>query len=219
MKTYILLSIMLLSTVATFAQSKHQGNIGYGYATLDHARNGFFRVTKEFHLPDDLNQPSAETANILFGAPAADLEVVGAKRTGAMVLSYRYGLLKWLSVGIAAGYEQETKTVNFIDRSNKNRRTDVGDFKRNVYTIAAELQPVYKRFPMATLYGIFGVGNGHIIERVTNTATSKSLSASGNETAVQLTPFGISVGKKIRGHAEFGYGYKGIVHLGLGYGF
>jgi hypothetical protein len=219
MKTYILLSIMLLSTVATFAQSKHQVNIGYGNATLDHARKDFFRVTKEFRMPDDLNQPTTETANILFGVPASDLEVVGPKRTGAVVLSYRYGLLKWLSVGIAAGYEQEARMVNFIDRTNNNRRVDVGNFKRNVYTIAAELQPIYKRFPMATLYGIFGVGNGFINEKVTNSTTSKSSSFSGNETAVQLTPFAISVGKKLRGFAEFGYGYKGMMHVGVGYEF
>jgi hypothetical protein len=64
------------------------------------------------------------------------------------------------------------------------------------------------------LYGVFSVGYARLTnDMVYNTTLDQVNTITGG--AVQVTPIGIRIGSNVAGFAELGFGYKGLINLGV----
>ena len=126
--------------------------------------------------------------------------------------TYRRMVLPWLTIGITAGYEQEITDL-------VSGYATIGHYKRSAFALAPECQVIYKQKGIITYYGFIGVGNAFIKGKYTSKTSNAMETYTANYANPQITPFGIKAGKKLCGFGEVGFGYKGIVHLGVGYNF
>jgi hypothetical protein len=118
-------------------------------------------------------------------------------------LTYRYQTPKKWSLGISA---------NLLD-GWLSQNADV-DLKHTSVVIGFEPKLSYLKKPYLDLY--FFVGAGVVFNKNKTIVNGENIASKLylNPTT-QITPLGIRVGKKVGAFAELGYGYKGIVNLGL----
>jgi hypothetical protein len=221
MKRVSILCLLLLSIVVSYAQSirvqevkrsveKNELSLGYGYITRDNFLNGFGRISRKLIINDSLKyRLNSADAYKLFGTDKS----VGygtLKSSGAFFGSYRHTVLPWLSVGLTAGFEKETKDLQIGGNA-------VGLYTRYVITIAPELQARYYHKGLTTMYGALGIGNTFVNEQYTSLTSDKHIDATDNYAGFQVSPIGLKVGKKLSGFGEIGFGYKGVVQLGISY--
>ena len=92
-----------------------------------------------------------------------------------------------------------------------------GELKRNFITIAFEGHYRYQNLKKVQLYSGIGIGYSLGSETLTPPGESGKSSVSGsiNRIAYQINAIGIRVGNNIGGFLELGYGYKGIVNMGV----
>jgi len=218
--TILLLSFLLFIINARCQEVKsvqlktpsHRNEIaaGYGYVTREQLLNGFGKTSKLYIVNDSNRYTLASTIayklfgnynNVSFGAP---------KRTGALMLTYRRSVLPWLTIGITVGYEHEKKEL-------MSGGAAIGMYKRTSVTLAPECQLIYTRKGLVTYYGFLGVGSAFITGKYTSNSSSATYKYTANMVNPQITPLGIKVGKRLSGLGEIGFGYKGILHLGLAY--
>ena len=120
-------------------------------------------------------------------------------------VSYRY----WFSNGYAlgAGFAFD---VNSVKVNRQSDGTYMKTYKRYYSTFVVENTFGYMRKPSFQLYGQLGLG-------------ATFISIPGNSYGIekvpffnlQVTPFGMRIGKDYAGFMEFGYGYKGIINAGF----
>jgi hypothetical protein len=136
----------------------------------------------------------------LFSQPLRDLDF-----SRSYSLSYHYQARRRLAFGAMSGFTSGSNfRVYFSDSKD--------DYTHNNFMMAFETKFTYSDQPLVQLYAVAGLGG--VLAREKN-----ELLFSNTKTYIwptcQLTPFGIRYGKKFGAFAEIGYGYKGVVNLGL----
>lgn len=132
---------------------------------------------------------------------------------GSGIASFSYRHITYNEVilwGISAGYNQTKATIY-------NVGTEVGELERQFISVAIDVQYRYVNSGSIQLYS--GVALGYQLGNETLTPPSDSGLPNGsgtiNRLAWQVNAMGIRIGKTFGGFAEFGFGYKGIVNVGL----
>ena len=128
---------------------------------------------------------------------------------GAFSLSYMYGIKKWLWLGVSTTYTSFYQKV--YDFSHQKVATNSGHKMAIVPTI--RFMYVYKE--NFNLYSAFGIGASFGLY---NDKEMDILNFNMHP-VIQFTGIGVSVGKDLRGFAEFGCGPRGIFNCGVQYRF
>ncbi|MDR0811548.1 MAG: hypothetical protein LBN23_04685 [Paludibacter sp.] len=139
------------------------------------------------------------------------------KYTGDFGLTYRYNISDRFAVGATALYGQSN--YNAYDVNNLEQRVFMGKGVTSFTTIAAEAKLNYYSNDILSLYGFLGAGatlwNYKYEKKAGSTEPEPVKIAPATMFNFQVTPFGISVGKKVGGFAEVGFGYKGLAAVGI----
>ncbi|MBL7102697.1 MAG: hypothetical protein ISS18_00030 [Bacteroidales bacterium] len=192
MKKQISIIILLLVLPATiFAQDKkHEIVLGYGVGT-------HYAIVEEM-------------ANILgvvitLGTFNAEFE----SGTGAILLGYRYSAGEKFSIGIDGSYTK-------IKDNLKIQGKQVGNLEKEFYTIAPYVAYNYIKKEKIRLYSGIGLGYTFGKDKYTTDDGGDETKNIG-EFAFHINAFGVRFGKNIGGYVEVGYGYKGLVNLGVSF--
>jgi len=130
---------------------------------------------------------------------------------GNINLTYRYvSENEMLFYGISGSYNKTKGEIYNIGQFE-------GDLTRIFITIAIEGQYRYQNMNKVQLYSGIGIGYTFGSETLVPPSEGGKADSSGNinNIAWQINAIGIRIGNSIAGFAEFGYGYKGIVNIGL----
>ncbi len=131
--------------------------------------------------------------------------------SGIISLTYRHvSKNEYMFWGIGASYNQTVSDIYNVGQLE-------GELKRSFITIAIEGHYRYQNMKKIQLYSGIGIGYTFGNETLVPTTHSGNASSSGsiNQFAWQINAIGIRIGNSIAGFAEFGYGYKGIINVGL----
>ena len=128
---------------------------------------------------------------------------------GAFSLSYMYGIKKWLWLGVSATYTSFYQNV--YDFSHQKVATNSGHKMAIVPTI--RFMYVYKE--NFNLYSAFGIGASFGLYN----DKEMDIHNFNMHPVIQFTGIGVSVGKDLRGFAEFGCGPRGVFNCGVQYRF
>ncbi len=131
--------------------------------------------------------------------------------SGIVSLSYRKitGSEKYLW-GISAGYNQSKCSIYYL-------ADEVGQLSRQFIAVAVDFEYRYVNRGILQIYSGGMLGYQFGTEKLTPPANSEMADETGslNRIAYQANVMGIRVGKDIAGFMEFGFGYKGMVNLGI----
>ncbi|MEO6687289.1 MAG: hypothetical protein ABIN24_15060 [Dyadobacter sp.] len=119
--------------------------------------------------------------------------------------SYKYFVSEKIAVGATVGYNSRAKPFNY---ENWNRRND----GIKVLTFAGEGSFCYLKRRNFGLYALGGMGCFIVTSGNYN---NKYSDYNNFGLTLQLTPLGVRFGRKVSGFAEIGYGYKGLVNMGI----
>ena len=140
--------------------------------------------------------------------------------SGTLFLSGKYFLKERLALGITLGTEKLSGYSN-MDWTIASSNTPF-TYTIHKQTIATELTMIYSNNRNVRLYGLIGLGFSQFIVNYQFSGlpdiNDKWLIPAGN-IAAQVTPIGIRVGNTFGLFLEFGYGYRGMVNMGLSYQF
>lgn len=129
-------------------------------------------------------------------------------------LTYTFQLKKWLAVGALVSYTREYQSIYSL----RNDRP-VYKWHKNYSSFIPIVRFDWFRRNLVTLYSNIGIG------LTLETQSSKNLVSKDKNNYViwyispQISPLGITVGKRIYGFGEVGIGIDGIVKAGVGYKF
>ena len=132
---------------------------------------------------------------------------------GAWQAGYRYLLTDRWAVGGSFIFDYET--ADAIRNISGFGDTKIGDFKRFHYTLGAEADFSYIAREKFAFYSSLGIGatlyhQTYRQEGATNTDSDDLIHFN-----FQVTPIGLKFGNVWGGFLELGFGYKGIISLGL----
>ena len=130
---------------------------------------------------------------------------------GSIFLTYRHMLRnETMFFGVTAGYGTSTCKIYNVGQYE-------GELDRLFITAAIEFEYRYVNQGPVQVYSGLGLGYTYATEELTPPPELGTSSDSGDisNVAYQANVVGVRVGKKFGGFAEFGYGYKGIVNIGL----
>lgn len=196
MKKIYLVILLMAATIAAFGQStynKHQLTIAGGLFS-DNEAVGLFSDVLSILLPLGYKKMNSEP------------------QIAELSLGYKYNVAPRVDVGISLSYNSSKGDAYYFD-------TKVGDFHRQFYTIAAEGYYRYIDRDHLRLYGMVGLGVTYVTQDYDATS---AMSLEDNQTSYfnfQVTPIGVAYGNKLGVLAEVGYGYKGILNVGVFYRF
>ncbi|MFK5857565.1 MAG: hypothetical protein QM503_15660 [Bacteroidota bacterium] len=131
--------------------------------------------------------------------------------SGIICLTYRYvSENEMMFFGLSGTYNQTKGDIYNVGQLE-------GELNRNFFTLAIEGHYRYQNMNKVQLYSGLGIGYTFGSETLKPPIESGKTTTSGtiNSFAWQVNVIGIRVGNSIAGFAEFGYGYKGIVNVGL----
>lgn len=131
------------------------------------------------------------------------------KSPGAFSLSYMYGIKKWLWLGVSATYTSFYQNVH--DFSHQKVATNSG----HKIAIIPMIRFMYVNKESFNLYSSFGIGTSFGLY----SDKEMDIYTLNWHPVIQLTGIGVSVGKDLRGFAEFGCGPRGIFNCGVQYRF
>jgi len=135
----------------------------------------------------------------------------------ALFVSVRYFAFNRLAVGVAVGVSGEDGRYNdpFVPH------VLTSTYSYNSRTVAVEVYYVYYFRKRLEVYTFLGAGpsiSGTQTTEYTGAQSSGVTSFSGAEALkAQYTPIGIRLGGRFGLYAEVGYGYKGMLNVGLSY--
>jgi hypothetical protein len=129
---------------------------------------------------------------------------------GCINLTYERRLKKWVTLGISGSFNPYHGHILMYN----NNRNDI-----NVYLISLmpQVNFFYHSTELVSVYSGLAIGGTLAIEEDRNYrgGNENNLYDTNFGFAYQLNAFGIRIGKEVAGYAEFGFGYKGIINLGL----
>ena len=217
MKRLILLSIALLIGVVASAQSNNETK------SLKLGPNGYEHYKHEFRLTVGANP----LEHLEFGwadwnhnsefLQTDDFLYDGAyKTTCGYSLSYMYSPRKWLAFGLNVGYvgwwqSQFSNTTNALHSTT---------FEHHIMFVPT-VRFSYLNRRYVRLYSSLGIGYGACLVRTrdSNGVPTKHNNYNESFVPVQLTPIGVSVGRKLFGFAELTVGSMANLSAGIGYRF
>lgn len=201
------LSLSLMCSTG-FAARKHSIYLSDGIGSSEHFRNVSGKYTRQ-------------------GMPLT--------LTGAAFVTYRYAFSKAFSAGITAGVDNSSGRI--IRRGDFNFSLPygmLGAYERRAHTIAAELLMRYGADADGRFYSAAGVGYtfsnitltyradiyDEYASRVPNMlAPANPTHVNDSRIAYQLTLCGYRTADPLAVFVELGFGYKGLLHVGLSYEF
>lgn len=136
------------------------------------------------------------------------------KTSGGYSLSYMYSPLRWLSVGLYAGYVSQWQS-NLLRAS----RSVVSTTTERHLMLVPTVRFTYLNRPIVRLYSSIGIGVGFCRERTRNVDGSLEFSENSRFCPAEVTLFGVSVGRRLFGFAELSTGSLGVCSAGIGYRF
>ncbi len=195
MKKFLLLILVVFSMVSLKAQSydHHEFLLNYGVLTPDR-----FYTFKSAILDDQLPDNRYIRDNY--------------KSNGNLFFTYRFVSLNELLLwGATVGYGTSTSEVYYIGQKQ-------GVIDRQFVTGAFELQYRYVNNGFFQMYS--GLGLGVTVGKEQFTSETEGID-SGNRTMIlpgyQINFAGVRFGKRLGITFELGYGYKGIMNIGIAY--
>ena len=188
-----LLIICMFSFSVLNAQEKKRHNeisAGYGIVTSDEAMG----VTSSI-LTTILTLANANRQNMHW--------------TGTYVLGYKFRAGKMFPLGISVGYERMTSDL--VDKD----QTLVGKEQGQYITIMAEGAIRYVNEHIFQMYSGLAAGYTLASSDITLESGEDSDTDHFDHFNFQVNVIGIRLGTTVGGFLELGFGYKGIVNLGL----
>lgn len=187
-KTIIIIGLLIVLPATIFAQDKkHEMVLGYGVGT---------------HYAIVEQMAGILGVVITLGEFNAELE----SGTGAILLGYRYSVGDKLTIGFDGSYTKLKDVLKFDGK-------EVGNLDKYFYTIAPYIAYNYVKKGNLSMYS--GIGLGYAFVKDAYTTDDGDEIENIGEFAFHLNAFGVRYGKNIGGYVEVGYGYKGIVNLGI----
>ena len=196
MRKLFLLGLVLCTTTYAAAQSnikKHAISVSYGVASIVNLANQF----------SDVMLSGLSDQYISFGNQAY---------SGAINAEYVYRLNRTIGIGAALGYERAKRDI----LSQKRR---VGSMTDHYITVMPVFKCNWLHGGIVRLYSKATAGASFNLsdqwdDQTHDTAHDKRLMV-----AFQVSPLGIECGRALCGTLELGYGYQGMVQLGVKYRF
>ncbi len=133
--------------------------------------------------------------------------------SGSLGLQYDYTVSPKFSVGLGLLYETIKKDVTVTTTTDVTYNEG---YSGKYTTILASATYTYMSKPKFGLFARAAIGPSFLKEKVSTTQTAEN---TATKFAYQFSPIGIRAGQKLYFHAEAGYGYLGIIGIGVGYRF
>lgn len=130
--------------------------------------------------------------------------------------TYKYFLTDRFAVGVSASSQALAGKDTCHCITPMGTTSSIYNYKANNLVFAANITWIYSNHNAIETYGELSGGMSILRERDSYQGEALS-SATFNKPTVQVTPFGIRMGRDFGGFLEIGYGYKGIVCGGLSY--
>lgn len=184
---FILVVFCLFSGCLAAQDSKHEIRLGAG----------IWSTTEIVNIFSDA---------VATGLTAGSYKSDNATYSGAFHLGYKYSTSERIAIGGTFVYENSSSDAYFNNELS-------GRFKNNYYTLAAEMDYNYVKKKFFSLYGVLGAGATLYGQKYT--ADGKNYSDNMIGFNYQFSPLCIKLGHKIGGFAELGFGYKGILCVGI----
>lgn len=135
--------------------------------------------------------------------------------------AYRYNLSQKWNIGLSAQFRSYGQRIieNVVSNDGKVISENIGERVVNSTNVSIESQYFYFRKPALAMYS--GVGLGFDFKNRQLTYNEQAADPNpdyydiSNSPNFHITAIGIQAGKRIGGFAEVGFGYKGIVQLGI----
>ena len=188
MKTVICLSLFLFSSnIRSLGQkiSSHEIQIGYGPFAREHVL---------LDAIDNFGRSIIREPN---------KQIIFSKTYS---VTYRYQANKRMAVSINAGFASGASRKKYLFES-------INNYTHNSYMVTFEAKFNYLIKPNLRLY-YFGGAGGFLMREKNLSRTSDPYKTYAYHT-FQVSPIGVRLGKKIGIFAEIGYGYKGIINMGI----
>lgn len=187
-----LICFLISNVVLLNAQQKGTSEIKAGYGVL--SSNEIGKV-----FTDIIITPFSET------------KTTDEKHSGALFIGYNYAVKDNWTIGTDLVYERYTASVN-------KQNLTVASQKNDIYTLAVNSTYSYISKPKFRMYSGVGLGYTFSNEKLSpNQSDVQSVSSKSSSFNFQVIGAGIRRGGKIAGFAELGFGYKGIINLGISY--
>ncbi|MFP4488176.1 MAG: hypothetical protein ACLFN1_02630 [Bacteroidales bacterium] len=190
------LMIILLFTVSNYKSHSqtighdHEFTVGVGFVTTDQVLGVFIDI---FRALGTLGNVYSDNVNY----------------TGALYLNYKYFFTPRFAAGLSVLTDKARgDLVNDDDQV-------LGSFNRRALTLAPEVSLSYVNRKSFRMYGMIGAGYTFGREKSTNDLGEDNYTSSYNHINFQLSPLGLRLGKQIGAFAEIGFGYKGILNIGI----
>ncbi len=194
--TFALLAMLCLNLGA--AERRHEISVSGGYVP------GHWFAGYDFnYLMKNGIYYNTSFADTYFDASTYEVE----KSTLTWSLNYLYNFNKTIAVGAVLAYEGGSQA--FYKRSDDSL---INKENKNILSTLATFRATWLNRRYVRMYSLIGAGARYSMEG--------DFSYPINHLAFQIAPLGISVGKDLYGHVEFGVGtlYMGF-NLGIGYRF
>lgn len=174
----------------TGSTNRNEVRIGYGILTM----------------PEMLNSLAATWSAIGISISMDSITDYSSSLHGVATLEYNRFVTKWLTVG-------GSLSVNPVNTVLKTKSDLLLTWSYYLFNIMPKVNVYYLNRDMIALYSGIEVGLSSIMwtDRQGN-ATQTDL---GFSTAFHVNAFGIRIGKQIGGFMEWGFGFRGVVNLGL----
>ena len=155
-----------------------------------------------------------EAAGVMSSLLTTILTLANANRqnmhwSGTFFLGYKYRAGKLFPVGVTVAYEEMSSELT-------NKKGELVGWENGRYiTVMAEGQVRYINKRVFQMYSGLGLGYTFAGSEVTTVGGSESDRDEFNHFNFQANLLGFRLGTVVGGFIELGFGYKGIVNLGL----
>ena len=186
MKCYALFLLLFLSfTCHAQLYSKHEFQIGYGPWARERILNDAFRFAFRTFSGNQIK-------NMDF--------------SNSYSMSYRYQPRHKVSLGAALVMANGVAYRSYLFESRSR-------YEHTSFILAFEAKFTYIDKSLLSLYSIVGLGGVFVNEKDLGKPYVEPRTFA--RPSGQLTPFGIRYGKDMGAYAEIGWGYKGILNVGI----
>jgi hypothetical protein len=179
--------------------------------------------------------PSADQIRGVFGnEPADGFRSTPSSFSSACFLTWRHYFASYVALGLTVGLDNQGGDLSYgrIDHGVFHIDGTTGHYKREAYTVAAELTFTYSRRGEIETYGYLGMGTTSLHVSYSffpgiqhpeffygpdGMVPSNPYTANLSHGNWQITPIGFRSKGNFLVFFEMGYGYKGCLVFGLGY--
>ncbi|MDI3321846.1 outer membrane beta-barrel protein [Pinibacter soli] len=192
-KTLMVFASLLTLNLTSFAQSKHEVSLGFGFGTTNEAASTTLNGMTDFF-------------SAIF---MVDTYSENVKYSPAWHVGYKTFLTKKQKLAVGATFAYQTGNGDYSYSREKS-----GDLHRNFYTIAAEADYRYIKKEKFHLYSGLGLGYTFSNETLTPISGAEKKTSSGSFD-LQIIGIGARYGSNVGGFVELGFGYKGMICAGF----